>query len=166
VRLVGRVLEVSGTKVKLERDMHENLAKADLFEVEFVQKIDRYIEARGLQVPDELLLRLTDEYDQEEIGELDLKREWITSVLWATGYSFDFSMVKLPVLDEDGYPIQRRGETKYAGLYFVGLPWLHSAKSGLIYGVSEDAAYVVSRIIGPGDDLIVNEEKEVSLTGI
>jgi len=31
-------------------------------------------------------------------------------------------------------------------LYFVGLPWLHNAKSGLLYGVGEDAAYISLRI--------------------
>jgi hypothetical protein len=28
----------------------------------------------------------------------------------------------------------------------VGLPWLHNAKSGLLYGVGEDAAYISLRI--------------------
>jgi hypothetical protein len=36
--------------------------------------------------------------------------------------------------------------TDYPGLFFVGLPWLHNAKSGLIYGVGEDAAYIAQRI--------------------
>ena len=31
---------------------------------------------------------------------LDLKNANITSVIWATGYSFDFAMVRLPVLDK------------------------------------------------------------------
>jgi len=39
-------------------------------------------------------------------------------------------MIKLPILDDDGYPIQTRGVTAYPGLFFVGLPWLHDAKSG------------------------------------
>jgi len=67
-------------------------------------------------------------------------------VIWATGYSFDFSIVKLPVVDGDGFPIQTRGVTAYPGLFFVGLPWLHTAKSGLIYGVGEDARFIADRI--------------------
>jgi putative flavoprotein involved in K+ transport len=61
-------------------------------------------------------------------------------VIWATGYKFDFSFVKLPVTDEDGYPIQTRGVTGYEGLYFLGMPWLHSRKSGILFGVGDDAA--------------------------
>ena len=49
-------------------------------------------------------------------------------------------------MDSDGYPRQRRGVSEYPGLYFVGLPWLHNAKSGLLYGVGEDAAYIASRM--------------------
>jgi len=39
-------------------------------------------------------------------------------------------------------PVQKRGVTNYPGLYFVGLPWLHNAKSGLIYAVGDDAAHI------------------------
>ncbi len=55
-------------------------------------------------------------------------------------------MIKLPILDGDGYPIQTRGVTAYPGLFFVGLPWLHDAKSGLIYGVGADASYIADQI--------------------
>jgi putative flavoprotein involved in K+ transport len=36
--------------------------------------------------------------------------------------------------------------TAFPGLFFVGLPWLHTAKSGLIYGLSDDARYIADRI--------------------
>ena len=67
-------------------------------------------------------------------------------MIWATGYKFDFSFVKLPVTDEDGYPIQTRGITDYEGLYFLGMPWLHSRKSGILFGVGDDAAYLAAHI--------------------
>ena len=56
-------------------------------------------------------------------------------------------MVRLPVFDASGYPIQQRGVTIYPGLYFVGLLWLHNAKSGLLLGVLEDAAHMALHII-------------------
>ena len=82
------------------------------------------------------------------ITELDVQSAGITSVIWATGYKFDFSLVKLPVVDDDGFPIQKRGVTDYPGLYFVGMPWLYKAQSGLLFGVGDDAAYIVSDIAG------------------
>jgi putative flavoprotein involved in K+ transport len=54
--------------------------------------------------------------------------------------------VQLPVLDPQGYPVQRRGLTAVPGLYFLGLDWLHSAKSGLFAGIGEDAAYLAAQI--------------------
>jgi putative flavoprotein involved in K+ transport len=31
-------------------------------------------------------------------------------------------------------------------LSFVGLPWIHDAKSGLLFGVEEDAAFIAAHI--------------------
>ena len=146
VTLLGRVTELDGTTVRLARDLHKNLENADQFEARLVKRIDSFIEENQMTVPQETLPKLAAGFDQPERDELDLKKSGIGSVIWATGYSFDFSMVRLPILDSDGYPVQRRGVTEYPGLYFLGLPWLHNARSGLIFGVSEDAAYVASHI--------------------
>ena len=70
----------------------------------------------------------------------------ITSVIWANGYGFDYSLVHLPVLDSWGYPIQQRGVTKFPGLYFLGMNLLHSRKSGILFGVGDDAAHVAADI--------------------
>jgi putative flavoprotein involved in K+ transport len=40
--------------------------------------------------------------------------------------------------------IQRRGITAYPGLYFLGLPWLHTQKSGFIFRVGRDAAHIAA----------------------
>ena len=31
-------------------------------------------------------------------------------LIWATGFTFDFNLIRLPVSDSDGYPIQTRGD--------------------------------------------------------
>src|SRR5262249_61123780 len=64
-----------------------------------------------------------------------------------TSYAFDFSLVRLPILDGDGFPIQTGGITAYPGLYFVGLPWLPTAKSGLLFGVGENAHIIARDIV-------------------
>jgi putative flavoprotein involved in K+ transport len=147
VTLLGHIQSVEGQKIVLAPDLMDNLTNTDKMEAEFIKEIDKYIEQRALDVPTEKLPDLRDGYEVELISELDLTAVGITSVIWATGFKFDFSLVKLPVLDEDGYPIQERGVTDYAGLYFIGLPFLHNIKSGLLAGVGEDAAYVASAIV-------------------
>jgi putative flavoprotein involved in K+ transport len=147
VTLLGRVTELDSATVKLARDLHRNLAAADQWEANLVARIDSYIEKHELAIPQEMLPRLTAGFAQPERDELDLRQADVGSVIWATGYSFDFSMVRLSVFDASGYPIQQRGVTIYPGLYFVGLPWLQNAKSGLLFGVSEDAAHIAFHIM-------------------
>lgn len=62
------------------------------------------------------------------------------------GYTFDFSLVKLPVFDEDGFPIQSGGVTGYPGLYFTGLPWMPSERTGFLIGVGKSARHIASCI--------------------
>jgi putative flavoprotein involved in K+ transport len=144
--LLGRLAGVAQGVITLAPDLHANLAAADRFEADFTRAIDAYVEATGMAAPSENLPVFADGFRQPMPSKLDLRAADITNVIWATGYAFDFSMVRLPVLDKDGYPIQMRGVTAYPGLFFVGLPWLHDARSGLIYGVERDAAYVADQI--------------------
>jgi putative flavoprotein involved in K+ transport len=82
----------------------------------------------------------------EVLTELDLKAANINTIIWAIGYAFDYDLVKLPVTDEDNFPIQQRGVTQYPGLYFVGMNWLHKRKSAILLGVNEDVEYIVAKM--------------------
>ena len=148
--LLGNSRGACDGTIALAPDLIENLAAADKAETEFVTAVDAYIVQNGLDAPEERLSELRDGYASKQILELDLESTGITCVVWATGYTFDFSLVKLPVFDEDGYPVQRRGVTDYPGLYFVGLRWLHTFASGLIAGVGEDAAHIARHIQDDG----------------
>ena len=55
-------------------------------------------------------------------------------------------MVEFPILDQDRYPIQKQGVTDIPGLYFLGLHFLYKRRSGLLWGVGEDAAHVAKAI--------------------
>ena len=71
----------------------------------------------------------------------------VGNVIWGTGFSTRFDWIDMPVFDERGDPMHRRGEVAAApGLYFVGLHFLHALSSGMIQGVGRDAAYVAKRI--------------------
>jgi putative flavoprotein involved in K+ transport len=146
VVLLGHIQSIEGHQVALAPDMKENLAKADKFEADFVKPVDEYIEKNELDFPLEVLPELSDGFQAEEITHLNLNSAGISSVIWATGFMFDFSLVKVPAFDEDGYPLQKRGVTEFPGLYFIGLPFLYKFKSGLLAGVGDDAAYVAEHI--------------------
>jgi putative flavoprotein involved in K+ transport len=108
--------------------------------------IDEFIISNKLDIPQEDLPELRDGYAQPIVEELDLKSEGISTIIWAGGYKFDYNIIKLPVCDPDGFPVQQRGVTNYPGLYFVGMPWMPSQKSGVLIGVAEAAKYIVSKI--------------------
>jgi putative flavoprotein involved in K+ transport len=146
VVLLGRLAGARDSRIWLAPDLKENLAKADKFEAELVKMVDGFIEKTGLDAPKESLPELRDGFAAEENTELSLKSAGITAIKWAMGYTFDFSLVKFPIFDSDGYPVQKRGITDYPGLYFVGLSWLYKQKSGLLVGVGEDADYIASVI--------------------
>ena len=80
------------------------------------------------------------------VSPIDLKAANITAVVWGTGYRFDFDWVKLPVFDGLGAPVQQRGVTRVANAYFLGLHWMHTFKSGVLFGVGDDAAYIVDHM--------------------
>jgi putative flavoprotein involved in K+ transport len=148
VTLLGHYRGAESGKVTLAPDLYASLEKIDKFEVDLLQGIDEFILKNGYDAPEETLPRDRDGYETPLITELDVKAAGITSVIWGGGYQFDFSWVHLPVFDDDGFPVQQRGVTVFPGLYFLGLPWLHTLKSGLLLGVGEDAAYLASHIAG------------------
>jgi putative flavoprotein involved in K+ transport len=145
--LLGHINGVAGNTLSIAQDMHENLAKADKFEQDFVDEINQYIEAHHLDIPPETLTVLQDGYRCPERQELNLAQADIKTIIWATGYAFNFNWIDLPVFDQDGYPIQWRGVCEVDGLYFIGLPFLHTGISGVIAGVGADAMYIASHII-------------------
>jgi putative flavoprotein involved in K+ transport len=148
VRLLGRLRDARDHHIWLAGDLQANLSAADAIEAEITGKVDGYIAAAGLDAPPERLPELTDGRAVPETLELDLAAAGINTIIWACGYAFDFSLVKLPAFDDSGFPIQKRGVTAYPGLYFAGLPWMDGQRSGLLLGVAESAEHVARAIAG------------------
>ena len=145
VTLAGRFIGAEGRHVRFADDLDRNIARADDVARKLIVEIDAYIREQGINAP-------ADETDffrrppVARVGELDLRRAGVSTVLWATGYDFDYGWVDLPVFDEYGYPTQRQGVTAFPGLYFVGLHWMHTRGSGLIFGVGRDAEHIAGHI--------------------
>lgn len=157
MRLHGHVQGVRGERVRFAADLHANLAAADTFAADLTGGIDEYIRNAGVDAPPPDAAN-TDEYDGHdgfaipEQAELDLAAEGISTVIWAGGYRFDYSLVHAPVLDPDGFPITRRGVTRVPGLYFLGMHFLYDGKSSILYGVGGDAEHVARHLAGGGAD--------------
>jgi putative flavoprotein involved in K+ transport len=72
----------------------------------------------------------------------------VANVVWCTGFRNDYSWINFPIpVDDDGFPEQERGAVPSSpGLYFVGLPFLHSFASMLVLGAGRDGKQVATHI--------------------
>lgn len=143
--LYGRMETVSGGRMIFAANLKANLDEADRVYNGINALIDRHIAEKGIVAPE------GSEYQplwvpEQEVTELDLVAEGITSVVWATGFRPDWSFVGLPIFDGTGYPVQRRGVTGIPGVYVLGLPWLWTWGSGRFLSVGKDAEHVVAHL--------------------
>ncbi|HET7360899.1 MAG TPA: NAD(P)/FAD-dependent oxidoreductase [Salinimicrobium sp.] len=89
--------------------------------------------------------RVKDAEALEIITEKKICRD-VKNMIWATGYHPDFTWIEGLELDKDGYPKHQRGISNVRGLYFIGLPWLHTRGSATLGGVKKDAVYLAGEI--------------------
>ena len=107
--------------------------------------IDKFIAERGIDAPVEARYRPVWEPAGERAG-AGAGVVGITAVVWCTGFRSDYSWIEVPVFDGRGYPVHQRGVTAVDGLYFLGLPWLHTWGSGRFSGVAADADHLAELI--------------------
>lgn len=131
-------------------DLVDNVAFGDANYLSVLDRADAFVERYGLDLPLEPEARVMDP-DPECITnptlQLDLAREQITTIIWATGYTLDYSWLQVDALDDDGRPDHHRGVSSAPGVYFLGLPWLTRRASSFIYGVWHDAKYLADHIV-------------------
>jgi putative flavoprotein involved in K+ transport len=76
----------------------------------------------------------------------DGSRSRPSTVIWATGFSRDYSWIDVPGVVDRGTVLHHRGITEVPGLSFIGLPWQHTRGSSLLGFVQHDAAWLIDRI--------------------
>jgi putative flavoprotein involved in K+ transport len=77
---------------------------------------------------------------------LDLRSREVASIVWATGFSPDYSWLNMPVLDAKGRLRHEGGVLDIPGLYALGLPMLRRRRSSFINGIEEDARAVIDHL--------------------
>lgn len=142
VTLLGRAGDWREGVLHLADDLRANMEAGDRNYLSVLDEADAYARAHGLDLPEEPearnLLPLPACVTQPILA-LDLRREGIASVVWATGFKLDFGWIDLDIFREDGRPRHQDGVTEVPGLYFIGLPWLSCRGSAFIWGAWKDA---------------------------
>lgn len=149
--MLGRLEDIRGGVLMTDDRVDEYLQHADYFSQEMKEKIDQYIISKGIDAPPrdsdpgDLPVAAHEAVDFQT--EVDLKAAGVRCVIWATGFTADFSWIDFPVVDGLGMPVHKSGVSPVAGIYFIGFPWLSKRKSGVVYGVEEDARHITQSIV-------------------
>ena len=150
INLVGLTESFNDGVMTFQPGLAENIAFGDQAYFDVLRDADAYIEQNGLPFPlePEAWTLLPDpECLSHPILSLDLAQAGITTVLWATGFTFDYTWLNVNAFDERGEPFHKRGISAESGVYFLGLPNLVNRASSFIYGVWHDAKYVADHIV-------------------
>lgn len=149
ITLLGHLTGADGGTLHFAADLAETVASGDAAYLGFLDLVDAYIVRNGLDAPAEPAARVPPPWPPGSANsprQLNLRQAGIGSVLWCTGYRFDYGWIDLPVLTERGEPRHRDGIADVPGLYFLGLPWLSRRNSSFLSGVGDDAARLAAHI--------------------
>jgi putative flavoprotein involved in K+ transport len=140
--LYGRLNDVRDGRMVFEPNLKANLDEADRVYNGINGLIDRHIAAKGIDAPPASVYEPV-WTPREEPEALDVVANDVGAIVWATGFTPDWSYVHLPIFDGSGYPVNRRGVTSVPGAFVLGLPWLWTWGSGRFLSVGRDAESVV-----------------------
>ena len=147
--LVGRTESFKDGVMHFATDLADNLAQGDANYLSVLDEADAYIARNGLDLPEEHEARKIEPDPQcvtDPNLELNLAEAGITSIVWATGFTVDYSWLKVDAFDEEGKPKHQRGISAEPGVYFLGLPWQSRRASSFIWGVGHDAKFLADHI--------------------
>ena len=147
LNLFGSVKESKDNKLIFNDDMFDNLKFSDDYALNWSKNVDEFIRKENLEAPIEKIFedsRLKS-FENHKSLELNIMPK-IKSIIWATGFKYNYDWIDLNITNERGFPVHKRGVTNYDGFYFMGLQWMHTSKSAQFIGVGEDAEFIVNKI--------------------
>lgn len=159
VRLYGSLANIQGSTLEFLPDLTANLDDADEVYVSIRNDIDKYIAAHGIDAPDEPAFTKVWAPEADPLS-VDCAAVGITTIVWAIGFRPDYRWIELPAFDGRGHPKYQRGVSPVPGLYFLGLPWLHTWGSGRFLGIADDARHlagVIAERIAQGAEAVPPE---------
>jgi putative flavoprotein involved in K+ transport len=151
VVLLGRFTGIANGRLTFADDVRENVRLGDEAAAKTRRHIDDYIARHGLDAPlatDDPAETVAPRLPNPPILSLDPSEHHLTTVIWCTGFEGDYSFVQVPgVLNARGQPLEDEGLTEAPGLYFAGVDFSSTRKSGLIVAIAEEAQRLVGHIV-------------------
>jgi putative flavoprotein involved in K+ transport len=145
--LLGHFVGVDGRQARFADDLGASVAWGDERYRLMGDLVRKVVDERGLPMPD---LPEPEPFDGRAPETLDISG--LGAVVFAGGFRPGYgTWVKVAgAFDHLGFPVHSEGGSSVApGLFFVGVHFLRTRKSSLLYGVGEDAAMVATQIASP-----------------
>lgn len=159
--LVGRTQTYGDGVMTFAPDLAGNIARGDANLQSVLDEADAWLVRNGVDLPEDPEARRVEPDPAcltDPILELNLADADITTIIWATGFSVDYSWLKVDACDENGKPRHQRGVSSEPGVYFLGLPWQMRRGSSFIWGVWHDAKIVADHIASQRKYLAYHED--------
>ena len=104
-------------------DLVDNIKEGDRAYLDVLREADAYVARNGIDLPPEpeaWEIQSDPDCVTDPILELDLNEAQVGTIIWATGFKFDFSWLDVDAFDEQGLPFHKRGISAETGVYFLG----------------------------------------------
>ena len=149
VELVGRWAAVRDGRALFSGGLRNVCSLADLKLERLLDVFDEWArtdaQGRGVAPPERFA---PTEVPRSARLTLDLRRDEIRAIVWATGFRPDYGWLDVPVVDAKGQLRHDGGAVDSPGLYALGLPVLRRRKSSFIHGIEDDAREVIDHLSG------------------
>ena len=147
VEIVGRIAGIRNGKLQISASLPNHCALADLKMNRLLVSIDAWILSSGQEdcFPASHRFKPTEIDPHTRLG-IDLNDGNVKTVIWATGYSPDYSWLDVPVFDRKGRIRHNGGVVAAPGMYVMGLPFMRRRKSSFIDGAADDAADLAAHL--------------------
>ena len=148
VKLVGRLVGFQNGKAQFSGSLRNQCALSDLKMNRLLDRIDQWAMENGFadKVGPPHRFEPTEVEASPPLG-LNLTRNGIRTLLWATGFGPDYSWLHAPVFDRKGRVRHDGGVVEAPGLYLMGIPFLRRRKSSLIDGAADDARDLSAHLV-------------------
>jgi putative flavoprotein involved in K+ transport len=148
VDVVGRLVGLDGKRLQFSGSLGNYCAMADLKLERLLERFDAWADERRLGdvvgAPERLAPTRVEASPRLL---LDLEKEPLATIVWATGFRPDYSWLHVPVLDARGRLRHDGGVVAAPGLYTLGLNFMRRRKSSYIHGAEDDVRDLSARLV-------------------
>ncbi|MBN1237752.1 MAG: NAD(P)-binding domain-containing protein, partial [Gammaproteobacteria bacterium] len=153
VEIVGRLADIVDGKARFSGSLRNHCASADLKLGRLLDRIDGWMaETGGSAGAEHAEAGPPERFAPTRVPStprtiVDLERDGIGTIVWATGLRPDYSWLHVPVLDRKGRLRHDGGIVDAPGMYALGLNFMRRRKSSFIHGAGDDAGDLADHLM-------------------